>query len=64
MFAFVTGVLAIMAGIFQINPVWNIGPYNPAQVSAGSQPDIYMQWTDGLIRLFPAWELYLATTPW
>ncbi|GAC51946.1 MULTISPECIES: cytochrome bc1 complex cytochrome b subunit [Gordonia] len=60
MFAFVTGVLAVMAGIFQINPVWNIGPYNPAQVSAGSQPDIYMMWTDGLIRLFPAWELYLG----
>ncbi len=29
-------------------------------MSAGSQPDIYMQWTDGLIRLFPAWELYLG----
>lgn len=60
MFAITTGVLAIMAGIFQINPVWVIGPYNPAQVSAGSQPDIYMMWTDGLARLMPAWELYLG----
>ncbi|WLP90362.1 cytochrome bc complex cytochrome b subunit [Gordonia sp. NB41Y] len=60
MFAVVTGILAIMAGIFQINPVWVLGPYNPAQVSAGSQPDIYMMWTDGLVRLMPAWELYLG----
>ena len=60
MFAIVTGVLAIMAGVFQINPVWTIGPYNPAHVSAGSQPDIYMMWTDGLARLMPAWELYLG----
>ncbi|AFA73836.1 ubiquinol-cytochrome c reductase cytochrome b subunit QcrB [Gordonia polyisoprenivorans VH2] len=58
MFAVVTGVLAIMAGVFQINPVWVLGPYNPAQVSAGSQPDIYMMWTDGLVRLMPDWELY------
>ncbi|MCH5642256.1 cytochrome bc complex cytochrome b subunit [Gordonia sp. ABSL49_1] len=60
MFAMVTGVLALMAGIFQINPVWVLGPYNPAHVSAGSQPDIYMMWTDGLLRLMPAWELYLG----
>ncbi|MFW0791712.1 cytochrome b [Gordonia sp. CPCC 205333] len=59
-FAIVFGVIAIMAGIFQINPVWVIGPYNPAHVSAGSQPDIYMMWTDGLARLMPAWELYLG----
>ncbi|MYR05180.1 cytochrome b [Gordonia sp. SID5947] len=59
-FAITTGVLAMMAGIFQINPVWVLGPYNPAHVSAGSQPDIYMMWTDGLARLMPAWELYLG----
>ena len=54
-FAITFGVLSLMAGVFQINPVWTIGPYNPAQVSAGSQPDIYMQWTDGLARLMPPW---------
>ncbi|MGV9710241.1 cytochrome bc1 complex cytochrome b subunit [Gordonia sp. NPDC003424] len=59
-FAVTTGVVAMMAGIFQINPVWVLGPYNPAHVSAGSQPDIYMMWTDGLARLMPPWELYLG----
>ncbi|MEV6611956.1 cytochrome bc complex cytochrome b subunit [Kutzneria sp. NPDC051319] len=58
-FALVTGVIALMSGLFQINPIWNFGPYNPAQVSAGSQPDWYMGWTDGLVRLWPAWEAYL-----
>ncbi|WP_086672044.1 cytochrome bc1 complex cytochrome b subunit [Amycolatopsis pretoriensis] len=56
----VTGVIALMAGLFQINPVWNFGPYNPAQVSAGSQPDWYMAWADGLLRIWPAWEVYLG----
>ena len=54
------GALAFMAGAFQINAIWNLGPYNLAQVSAGSQPDIYMLWTDGLARVMPAWELYLG----
>jgi ubiquinol-cytochrome c reductase cytochrome b subunit len=59
-FAIVVAVTALMGGLFQINPIWNLGPYNPAQVSAGVQPDWYMGWTDGLIRLWPAWELYLG----
>lgn len=56
----VFGVLALMAGVTTINAIWNIGPYNPSQVSAGSQPDIYMLWTDGAARVMPAWELYLG----
>ena len=57
-FAMTFAVLALMSGLFQINPVWYLGPYNPSQVSAGSQPDIYMMWTDGMARIWPAWELY------
>ncbi|MGE2833509.1 cytochrome b [Mycobacterium sp. SMC-4] len=59
-FAVTVGVLGLMGGLLQINPVWNLGPYNPSQVSAGSQPDFYMMWTDGLIRLWPAWEFYIG----
>ena len=57
-FAMTVGVLGLMGGLLQINPIWQLGPYKPAQVSAGSQPDFYMMWTDGLIRLWPAWEFY------
>ena len=57
-FAMTTGVLGLMGGLLQINPIWNLGPYNPSQVSAGTQPDFYMMWTDGLARLCPPWEFY------
>ncbi|RDI49897.1 cytochrome bc1 complex cytochrome b subunit [Nocardia mexicana] len=59
-FMFTLGIVAIMGGVLQINPIWNLGPYNPSQVSAGSQPDFYMMWTDGMARLMPPWELYLG----
>jgi ubiquinol-cytochrome c reductase cytochrome b subunit len=59
-FAIVVGVIAIMGGVFQINPVWNFGPFNAAHISAGTVPDWYMGWTDGLLRLWPAWEVYLG----
>ena len=49
----------MMAGIFQINPIWNMGPYDAAHISAGSQPDFYMMWSDGMARIFPPWEFYL-----
>ena len=57
-FAVTTGILGLMGGLLQINPIWQLGPYKPSQISAGSQPDFYMMWTDGLIRLWPAWEFY------
>ncbi len=59
-FMFTLATVALMGGLFQINPVWNLGPYNPAHVSAGSQPDFYMMWTDGMARLMPPWEIYLG----
>ncbi|CAJ1582182.1 cytochrome bc complex cytochrome b subunit [[Mycobacterium] wendilense] len=57
-FAMTVGVLGLMGGLLQINPIWNLGPYRPSQISAGSQPDFYMMWTEGLARIFPNWELY------
>ena len=57
-FAAIVGVLGLMGGLLQINPIWNLGPYKPSQVSAGSQPDFYMMWTDGLARIWPPWEFY------
>lgn len=57
-FAVITGILGLMGGLLQINAIWNLGPYRPSQVSAGSQPDFYMMWTEGLARLWPAWEFY------
>ncbi|MFD3400117.1 cytochrome bc complex cytochrome b subunit [Kribbella sp. NPDC058693] len=55
-FFVVFGVTALMGALFQINPVWLYGPYNPAEVTAGSQPDWYMGWLDGAVRLMPGFE--------
>ncbi len=55
-FFLVSGVICTIGGFAQINPIWIFGPYNPAQVSAGSQPDWYMAFLDGSTRLFPSWE--------
>jgi quinol---cytochrome-c reductase cytochrome b subunit len=53
----VFGVLALMAGLFQINPVWLYGPFDPSVVSSPAQPDWYLGWLEGALRLFPDWEL-------
>nr|WP_225851023.1 cytochrome b N-terminal domain-containing protein [Streptomyces sp. HPF1205] len=58
-FFLVSGVIAVVAAVAQINPVWLYGPYRPDQVSAGSQPDWYMGFADGLERIMPGWEIRL-----
>ncbi|GEL93816.1 cytochrome bc1 complex cytochrome b subunit [Cellulomonas composti] len=52
-FFVVFGVIALMAGTMTINPVWNYGPYDPSPVSAGAQPDWYMLFLEGALRLMP-----------
>jgi quinol---cytochrome-c reductase cytochrome b subunit len=53
----VFGVCALLGGVVQINPIWLWGPYNPAQVSAASQPDWYIGFLDGSTRLMPPWDI-------
>jgi ubiquinol-cytochrome c reductase cytochrome b subunit len=48
-----------MGGLLSINPVWRFGPYNPSEVTAGSQPDWYMGVAEGLLRIMPGWETHL-----
>jgi ubiquinol-cytochrome c reductase cytochrome b subunit len=58
-FFIVFGLTILFAGLVTINPVWLYGPYTPDQVTAGSQPDWYIGWLDGAVRLMPAWEYIL-----
>ena len=53
----VIAVLAALGGLFQINPVWLYGPYDPTTVSSPAQPDWYIGWLEGALRLMPNWEL-------
>ncbi|MFM1951764.1 MAG: hypothetical protein RJA33_558 [Actinomycetota bacterium] len=65
-FFIVFGVTAFLGAVASINPIWLYGPYTPAQISAGSQPDWYMGWLDGLVRMAPPIETvtFGYTIPW
>jgi len=62
-FFMVFGVTALMGGLLSINPVWKFGPYDPTKVTAGSQPDWYMGWPDGALRIMPNWESHVFGHP-
>jgi len=57
-FFIVFGVTAFLGAVASINPIWLYGPYTPGQISAGSQPDWYMGWLDGLVRAAPPLETH------
>ncbi len=59
-FFVVFGVTALMGALLQLNAVWLYGPYNPSQVGAGTQPDWYMGWVEGGLRIMPNWESHIA----
>jgi len=52
-FFIVFGAIMLIATFFTINPIWNYGGYDPSPVSAGTQPDWYIGWLDGALRLAP-----------
>jgi ubiquinol-cytochrome c reductase cytochrome b subunit len=56
LFAFTIAVLSLLGGLFEINPLWLYGTYEPYEVFAPAQPDWYVGWLEGLLRLWPAWE--------
>jgi ubiquinol-cytochrome c reductase cytochrome b subunit len=65
-FLFLTfGVIVLIASLFTINPIWNYGPYDPSPVSAGTQPDWYIGFADGALRLVPPHlEAYFLGHTW
>jgi ubiquinol-cytochrome c reductase cytochrome b subunit len=59
-FMLVFAMCAVLSAMAQINPVWLYGPYDPSQVSAGTQPDWYIGFLDGALRLMPNVEFNFA----
>jgi ubiquinol-cytochrome c reductase cytochrome b subunit len=55
-FLFTFAAVALAATFAQINPIWIYGPYNPIAISSGSQPDFYMGFLEGSLRMMPAWQ--------
>jgi ubiquinol-cytochrome c reductase cytochrome b subunit len=56
----VTAVLLLLGGLVQINPVWQWGPYHTYESTNGAQPDWYLGWLIGALRLMPGWEPHIG----
>ncbi len=56
--ACVIAVCCLLGAIVQINPVWLWGPYEPWKAIAPAQPDWYVGWLEGALRIFPPWGLH------
>lgn len=64
-FFIVFGVIMLISATFTVNPIWNYGGYDPSPVSAGTQPDWYIGWLDGALRLVPSgWEFVALGGTW
>jgi ubiquinol-cytochrome c reductase cytochrome b subunit len=59
LFAAVAAVLVAMGGLIQINPVWLWGPYHPYLGTNGAQPDWYLGWLIGALRMMPNLEIHV-----
>ncbi|MGH3025711.1 MAG: cytochrome b N-terminal domain-containing protein, partial [Gaiellaceae bacterium] len=60
MFA-VFGVLFLLGGLVQINPIWLWGPYHVGDATNGAQPDWYLGWLIGALRLVPSWDFTIGS---
>jgi len=54
------GILLFLGGVVEINPIWHYGPYDPWTVASPAQPDWYVGWLDGSLRLGPRWAIYFG----
>jgi ubiquinol-cytochrome c reductase cytochrome b subunit len=53
----VAAVLFLLGGLVQINPIWQWGPYELANGTNGAQPDWYLGWLIGALRLVPGFDV-------
>src|SRR5581483_7235716 len=56
----VAGVLFLLGGLVQINPIWLWGPYHTYSSTNGAQPDWYLGWLIGGLRLMPHWDFVIG----
>jgi ubiquinol-cytochrome c reductase cytochrome b subunit len=56
----VAAVLVLLGGLVQINPIWEWGPYEVYQGTNGAQPDWYLGWLIGALRLMPGFDVTIG----
>jgi quinol---cytochrome-c reductase cytochrome b subunit len=57
----VVAVLVLLGGLVQINPIWQWGPYELANGTNGAQPDWYLGWLIGALRLMPGFDVTIGS---
>ena len=56
----VAGVLFLLGGLVQINPIWLWGPYHVAHATNGAQPDWYLGWLIGALAADPGFDVTIG----
>ena len=56
-----SAALVLLGGLVQINPVWLWGPYHVGQATNGAQPDWYLGWLIGGLRLVPGFDVTIGS---
>ncbi len=59
LFLAVIAVVAGLGALVQINPIWLWGPYDPWIATSPAQPDWYIGWLEGALRMGPSFALHL-----
>ena len=57
---FVVAILFLLGGLVQINPIWQWGPFEPWLATNGAQPDWYLGWLIGALRLMPSFDVTIG----
>jgi ubiquinol-cytochrome c reductase cytochrome b subunit len=60
LFLITAGVLFLLGGLAQINPIWLWGPYHTYLSTNGAQPDWYLGWLIGGLRLVPGFDVTIG----
>ncbi|MFL5921436.1 MAG: cytochrome bc complex cytochrome b subunit [Gaiellaceae bacterium] len=60
LFAAVAALLFLLGGLVQINPIWLWGPYHTYLATNGAQPDWYLGWLIGGLRLMPGFDVTIG----
>ena len=61
LFAATAAILFLLGGLVQINPIWLWGPYHTYLATNGAQPDWYLGWLIGALRLVPGFDLTIGS---
>jgi ubiquinol-cytochrome c reductase cytochrome b subunit len=60
----VVAVLVLLGGLVQINPIWQWGPFDPSVGTNGAQPDWYLGWLIGALRMMPGFDIHFWGHTW